>query len=104
MCMRQGEVVEERTKQSWHVDLQLVRNYPVHCLQGKELDDCSYSRRPRDTRYSTLDSGWMEGANFVEWFRNIFLPAVEDIRHTGPIVLFLDGHQSHTTLGLVEEA
>ena len=46
----------------------------------------------------------VDGANFVEWFCNVFLPAVEDIRHTGPVVLFLDGHQSHTTLGLVEEA
>ena len=45
----------------------------------------------------------MEGANFVEWFRNVFLPAVEDIRHTGPVVLFLDSHQWHTTHGLVEE-
>ena len=47
----------------------------------------------RDTHYSMSDSEWMEGANFVEWFRNDFLPAVEDIRHTGPVVLFLDGHQ-----------
>ena len=45
----------------------------------------------------------MEGANFVEWFRGVFLPSVEDIRHTGPVVLFLDSRQSHTTLGLVEE-
>ena len=29
---------------------------------------------------------------------------MEDIRHSGPVVLYLDGHQSHTTLGLVEEA
>ena len=103
MCMRQGEVVEERTKQSWHVDLQLVRNYPVHCLQGKELDDCSYSRRLPGYTVLHVRLG-VDGANFVEWFCNVFLPAVEDIRHTGPVVLFLDGHQSHTTLGLVEEA
>lgn len=45
----------------------------------------------------------MEGANFVEWFHGVFLPSVEDIRHTGPVVLFLDSHQSHTTLCLVEE-
>ena len=54
---------------------------------------------PRNTWYSMSDSGWMEGANFFEWFRKVFLPDVENIRHR-----FLDGHQSHTTLGLVEEA
>ena len=59
---------------------------------------------PQDTRYSMSDSGWMEGANFFEWFRKVFLPAVEGMRRTGPVVLFLDSHQSHTTLGLVEEA
>lgn len=50
------------------------------------------------------DSGWMEAANFIEWFRKVFLPAVENMRHTGPVVLFLDGHNSHTSLHLVEEA
>ena len=72
--------------------------------KGKNLMTAHTQGGPRDTRYSMSDSGWMEGANFVEWFRNDFLPAVEDIRHTGPVVLFLDGHQSHTTHGLVEEA
>ena len=26
------------------------------------------------------------------------------MRHTGPVILFLDGHQSHTSLALIEEA
>ena len=77
---------------------------PYIVYKGKNLMIAHTQGGPRDTRYSMSDSGWMEGANFVEWFRNVFLPAVEDIRHTGPVVLFLDGHQSHTTLGLVEEA
>ena len=59
---------------------------------------------PPGTKYSRSESGWMESANFLEWFRTLFLPAVDDIRHTGPVILFLDGHQSHASLPLVETA
>jgi len=77
---------------------------PYIVYKGKHLMTNHTQGGPPGTRYSMSDSGWMEGANFIEWFRKIFLPAVEDMRHTGPVVLFLDGHQSHTTLTLVEEA
>ena len=59
---------------------------------------------PPGTRYSMSDSGWMESANFHEWFVKIFLPATADMRKTGPVVLFLDGHKSHETLSLLELA
>ena len=47
--------------------------------------------------------GWRVPTLLNGTFHGVFIPAVEDIRHTGPVVLFLDGHRSHTTLGLVEE-
>lgn len=59
---------------------------------------------PPGTRYSMSNSGWMEEANFAEWFRKLFLPAVADMKLTGPVILFVDGHQSHCTLQVVEEA
>ena len=40
----------------------------------------------------------MEGVNFIEWFRKVFLPAVEDIRRSGPVVLLLEGGVNHTLL------
>lgn len=72
---------------------------PYIVYKGKNLMTAHTEGGPRNTWYSMSDSGWMEGANFFEWFRKVFLPDVENIRHR-----FLDGHQSHTTLGLVEEA
>ena len=49
---------------------------------------------PSGTLYSRSDSEWMESPNFLEWFGKLFLPAVEEMLQTGPVVLFLDGHQS----------
>ena len=51
--------------------------------------------------YSVSDSGWMESANFLQWFEKMFVPAV---RHITPIILFFDGHHSHLTLRLIEVA
>ena len=59
---------------------------------------------PPGTRYSMSDSGWMETANFHEWFVKLFLPAVSDMLKTGPVLLFLDGHKSHEAIDLLEIA
>ena len=40
----------------------------------------------------------------LEWFTKLFFPAVEEMVQTGPVVLFLDGHQSHAALPLIELA
>ena len=54
---------------------------------------------PSGTMYSVSDNGWMESANFLQWFEKMFLPAV---RHMSPVILFFDGHHSHLTLRLIE--
>ena len=54
--------------------------------------------------YSVSSSGWMETPHFQEWFEELFLPAVEDLTKTGPVILFLDGHNSHTALELISRA
>ena len=56
---------------------------------------------PNGVMYSVSDSGWMESANFLQWFEKMFVPAV---RHITPIILFFDGHHSHLTLRLIEVA
>jgi hypothetical protein len=40
----------------------------------------------------------METPHFHEWFNKLFIPAVEDLTKTGPEILFLDCHNSHTAL------
>ena len=51
---------------------------------------------PPHTLYSVSSSGWMETPHFQEWFEKLFLPAVEDLTKTGPVILFLDGHTVKT--------
>ena len=50
------------------------------------------------------DSSWMEGSNFLQWFTKMFVPAVKSMAATASVVLFLDGHHSHISLSLLEEA
>lgn len=51
--------------------------------------------------YSVSDSGWMEAANFIQWFEKMFLPAVQHMAKKLPVVLFFDGNHSHLSLKLI---
>ena len=59
---------------------------------------------PAGRLYGVSKSGWMEGDNFITWFKKLFLPAVDHLLLTGPVVLFLDGHHSHLSLELIHTA
>lgn len=59
---------------------------------------------PAGAAYGVSDSGWMEKANFMEWFDHTFAPAVSHLLATGPVVLFFDGHGSHIDFNLVNKA
>lgn len=59
---------------------------------------------PAASMFTVSDSGWMEGANFVQWFEKMFLPAVQHLTTKYPVVLFFDGHHSHISLKLIELA
>ena len=37
-----------------------------------------------------------------EWFKKMFLPAVQNLTKKHPVILFFDGHHSHLTLDLIE--
>ena len=54
--------------------------------------------------YSVSDSGWMESANFFQWFEKMFLPAVKHLTATAPVILFFDGHHSHMSINLIKLA
>ena len=56
---------------------------------------------PAGCRYGASESGWMDGANFLSWFKKLFLPAVGQLTATGPVYLFFDSHHSHISLELI---
>jgi len=59
---------------------------------------------PAGSLYGVSKSGWMEADNFISWFKSLFLPAVDHLLPTGPVVLFLDCHHSHLSLELIHTA
>ena len=59
---------------------------------------------PAGAVYGMSGSGWMEGSNFLEWFKKLYFPAVSNLVRSGPVVLFVDGHHSHLTLELIQYA
>ena len=56
---------------------------------------------PQGTRYAVSSAGWMETAQFHEWFLKMFRLAVEGLLKTGPVLLFVDGHNSHLAIDLL---
>ena len=47
---------------------------------------------PAGTRYGVSQKGWMTEVNFIDWFRNLFIPSLPDER---PVMLIFDGHETH---------
>ena len=45
---------------------------------------------PAGALYGVSGSGWMEGANFKNWFEKLFVPAVSSLLSTGAVVLFVE--------------
>ncbi|XP_065085084.1 jerky protein homolog-like [Ochlerotatus camptorhynchus] len=51
--------------------------------------------------YAATPNGWMDTETFTNYFRSTFLKSIPKTR---PVVLIYDGHSSHTSLELVEQA
>ena len=75
---------------------------PYGCFfSGKKFNhDLSKGEVP-GTLYGMSDSGWMDQELFFNWFANHFLKHAVS---AWPLLLMLDGHSSHYTLELVQEA
>ena len=59
---------------------------PPHILyKGKNLWNRWIQNGPAGCMYSVSDSGWMESANFFQWFEKMFLPAVKHLTATAPV-------------------
>lgn len=57
---------------------------------------------PENARYNCSPSGWMESAQFLDWFVNLFIPSTSHLE--GKKLLILDGHNSHISLQLIDKA
>ena len=57
--------------------------------KGKHLYTSWTKGGPEGTVFSVSESGWMEKANFLSWFNKVFVPAVQSLLSSGPVVLFL---------------
>ena len=78
---------------------------PPHIVyKYKHLYNTCCQSGPTGALYGASHSGWMEQANFLPWFEKLFVPAVSHLLSTGPVVLFVDGHNSHISLDLISSA
>ena len=77
---------------------------PYVVYKGKNLWSRWMQGDPAGCMYSVSDSGWMESANFVQWFEKMFLPATKHVAKKLPVILFFDGHHSHLSIKLIELA
>ncbi len=74
---------------------------PFILYKGKNMYQRWIQGGPAGAVYGVSDSGWMEGQNFLSWFEKSFVPAIKHLISSGPIILFVDGHHSHTGIDLI---
>ena len=77
---------------------------PFILYKGKNMYQRWIEGGPAGTLYGITESGWMDGANYLSWFTKLFLPAVSHLTKTAPVVLIQDGHHSHISLELIQQA
>ena len=77
---------------------------PFIVYKGKHLYSSWTKGGPVGATYAVSESGWMEKNNFLSWFSKVFIPSVQALLDTGPVVLLFDGHHSHISLQLLELA
>lgn len=61
------------------------------------------------TIYAATNNGWMKESTFYDWFLKMFIPTVNEIRQNNHLegrtaVLFYDGHSSHISIRIIEQA
>jgi len=77
---------------------------PIHSVQGSTPEERVVGPGLAGVMYGVSESGWMEGCTFLSRFKKLFIPAVNHLLKTGPVVLFVDGHHSHVTLDVIQYA
>ena len=69
-------------------------------LQRKESWELMDARWSGRKFFLVSDCGWIEAANFKQWFQRMFVPAVKYPTASSPAVLIFDGHHSHISIKL----
>jgi hypothetical protein len=59
---------------------------------------------PKGWCIGETDSGWMDAKSFYEYFANVFIPYKKERFGEDAVVVFFDGHKSHTCLQLSQLA
>ena len=77
---------------------------PFILYKGKHLYQRWMEGGPAGAVFGVTESGWMDASNFLSWFEKLFLPAVAHLCSSGVVALFMDGHHSHISLGLIQAA
>ena len=75
-----------------------------YLLKGKNFWARLMIGGPAGAMFSVSDSEWMEGANFIQWFKQMFLLAVRGATVEKPVILFFNGHHLHLTIELIKTA
>lgn len=81
-----------------------LRLPPYILYKGKNLYTAWTDNGPAGALYGVSESGWMEKSNFLEWFKKMFIPAIQHLSTEPGVALFVDGHHSHLSLELIELA
>jgi hypothetical protein len=80
---------------------------PGLVFKGKDLQAQWFLKQFRDLapwHYISSPNGWTDNAIAVEWLKDVFLPQMNKKRNNDngrAILLILDGHKSHTSVGLL---
>ncbi|XP_054763394.2 uncharacterized protein LOC129269981 [Lytechinus pictus] len=74
---------------------------PYVLYSGKNLNTEWTKDGVPNARYNTSHNGWMEAVTLFDWFQNMFLPNIPQVR---PVLLIFDGTASHITFPLVKLA
>lgn len=75
---------------------------PPMIIFEKCFPSSAYTRGgPPNTLYAKSPNGYMDSELYLEWFKKVFLKYANKER---PLLLIQDGHGSHITVELIEEA
>ena len=61
---------------------------PYVVYKAKAVDPSWMQDGPTGCMFTVRDSGWMEAAQFSEWFTQLFLPATDCLRQTASVILY----------------
>ncbi|GFO08331.1 hypothetical protein PoB_003483600 [Plakobranchus ocellatus] len=76
---------------------------PCVIYKGKNLYEAWSTGGPAGACYTTSEKGWMEDAQFLDWFTKLFLTNTRDVSDKSRVLIF-DGHLFHLSHALVQRA